>query len=105
MSIASLHDLLDCAVAAVRAAGGHAAANPSRRKDSIATTRHDVKLELDVECQVRAQDTILERYPDHSVLGEEDASIQSRAKSDGPVEWIVDPIDGTVNFSHGLPFW
>jgi myo-inositol-1(or 4)-monophosphatase len=39
-------------------------------------------------------------YPDHSFLGEEDG-----ATGDGEVKWIVDPIDGTINFAHGLPIW
>ena len=105
MSFPSLHDLLDCAVSAARAAGNHAAANGARRRDTIATSRHDVKLELDVECQVRAQEAILARYPDHAILGEEDASVGMEKRPEAPAEWIVDPIDGTVNFSHGFPFW
>lgn len=39
-------------------------------------------------------------YPEHSFLGEEDG-----ASGDGEVKWIVDPIDGTINFAHGLPIW
>ncbi len=43
--------LLEGAVAAVRAAGGYARANISRRREEIARYAHDVKLKLDEECQ------------------------------------------------------
>ena len=44
-------------------------------------------------------DVILENFPDHQILSEE------IGKLDNPSEykWIIDPIDGTVNFAHGIP--
>ena len=39
------------------------------------------------------------RYPDHSIQGEE----QGTTVASGAVEWIVDPLDGTVNYAHGFP--
>ena len=65
---------------------------------------HDVKLKLDKECQEIAEQTILAHFPTHAILGEETAE-DSTAGSVPPYLWIIDPIDGTVNFSHGLPFW
>jgi myo-inositol-1(or 4)-monophosphatase len=44
---------------------------------------------------------ILARYPDHSILAEESGATQPGA----PVQWIVDPLDGTTNFAHGYPFY
>lgn len=38
-------------------------------------------------------------YPDHQVLGEESGALVK----DSAYKWIVDPIDGTVNFAHGIP--
>lgn len=38
-------------------------------------------------------------YPDHQILGEESGA----SHSDSPYKWLVDPIDGTVNFAHGIP--
>lgn len=95
--------LLEAAEAAARAAGGHALANRARRRETIARFAHDVKLKLDEECQRIAQTELAGRFPDHAIVGEEDATVGGRAGRG--VEWIVDPIDGTVNFSHGLPFW
>ncbi|MBM4148834.1 MAG: inositol monophosphatase [Lentisphaerae bacterium] len=97
-------DLLSCALDAATAASAHAAGNPARRKKTIRVADHDVKLELDVECQRIAEKLILGRFPDHGFLGEEDTGGR-RETPEGAFEWIVDPIDGTVNFTHGFPFW
>lgn len=96
-------NLLECAVRAVRAAGRHALANPGRRTESLAVSHHDVKLALDVECQQVAEQAIRDIYPAHAILGEE--STGSSSTGNGEFEWIIDPIDGTVNFSHGLARW
>jgi myo-inositol-1(or 4)-monophosphatase len=98
-----LDTLLEGAVAAARAAGTHARTNFARRGEAVARFAHDVKLKLDEECQQICQAEITGRFPSHSILGEEDATVGGRTGSG--VEWVVDPIDGTVNFSHGLPFW
>ncbi len=95
--------LLEGAVAAARAAGAHARANRARRGEEIARFAHDVKLKLDEECQQIVQAELAARFPGHAIVGEEDATVGGRAGSG--VQWVVDPIDGTVNFSHGLPFW
>jgi myo-inositol-1(or 4)-monophosphatase len=42
---------------------------------------------------------IQEHFPAHAVLGEE----QGESVSHGPVRWIIDPLDGTVNYAHGFP--
>lgn len=94
-------DLLACAVEAVRRAEAHAMANLSRRNEVIELLQHDVKLALDHECQRIIEDVIRSAYPDHEILGEEG----NRAGADQRYRWIVDPIDGTINFSHGLPYW
>lgn len=96
---------LATAIKAARAAGMHALRNMRRRSEALFRARHDVKLALDVECQERAFAVLRRETPEIPMLGEE--SNHSRGRSDGrePWQWIVDPIDGTVNFSHGLPFW
>lgn len=106
----SLNDLLDCAIEAARAAGSHATENPYRRTDIDSSTAHDIKLHLDRECQEIATEVILSRFPDHNILGEEDSPEAVNSKSEignqkSSLEWVIDPIDGTVNFFHGLPLW
>src|SRR5687767_10471254 len=44
-------------------------------------------------------DTIKEQYPDHFILSEEAGEIVM----DSEYKWIIDPIDGTVNYAHGIP--
>lgn len=97
--------LLATAIQAARRAGTHALSHRSRRREANLVARHDVKLQLDVECQAIATETILASFPDHAVLGEEDTPGAAAAAVASPYEWIIDPIDGTVNFFHGNPYW
>lgn len=97
----SLTHLLDVAICAVEAAGTHALDNKARRNETNETFDHDVKLVLDVECQEIAEKVIASEFPDHGILGEEHAA----PKSSSAYEWIIDPIDGTMNFSHGFEYW
>ena len=101
MSEPTLSQLLETAVAAAKAAGAHALNNKHRRTESAETFAHDIKLVLDMECQKVTESVIGERFPDHSILGEED----SRTAANDAYEWVIDPIDGTMNFSYGFPYW
>ncbi len=90
------------ATLAARRAGEHVLANLHRRGDVNSVLRTDVKHKLDVEAQETATAAILAAFPGHAILGEEtcDAPL---AECD--YVWIIDPIDGTINFFHGLPWW
>jgi myo-inositol-1(or 4)-monophosphatase len=48
--------------------------------------------------------TIRAAFPGHAILGEESGHIAG-ARDGGGYKWIVDPIDGTVNFIHGFPYY
>jgi len=104
MTNAPLPDLLTCAVEAACTAGTYALTNYSRRRETISVHAHDVKLKLDVECQEQAEAVIRSHYPDHDVMGEEETANSLPSRGTG-MRWIIDPIDGTVNFSHGAPSW
>ncbi len=93
--------LLEVATRATDAAGSHALQNKHRCGETTGTFSHDVKLVLDVECQKIAEETILSEFPDHGILGEEDV----KERPDESYEWIIDPIDGTMNYSYGFPYW
>lgn len=93
--------LLDTAVRAAKAAGKHALENKHRRTEVNEQFDHDVKLVLDVECQHVVEEVVTAAFPDHGILGEEGESINP----DSDYEWIIDPIDGTVNFTHGNAYW
>ena len=51
------------------------------------------------EAAIRAE--IVAAFPGHAVLGEE----QGQGSGDARFRWIVDPLDGTVNYAHGVPFY
>lgn len=101
MKVPALADLGAVARAAARAAGEHALQHQARRQEAMTRTAHDVKLVLDHECQAVAEGVIHRAFPHHHFLGEEGGS----AGDGSQPQWIVDPIDGTVNFSHGIPYW
>jgi myo-inositol-1(or 4)-monophosphatase len=61
--------------------------------------RHDIKLDLDVQSQELITEILLGHFPDHCIKGEEGDA----GNSDSTTEWIVDPIDGTVNYFYGIP--
>ena len=61
--------------------------------------QHDIKIDLDKECQRTIEEILLKGFPNHAILGEE--GITENLKSD--YQWIIDPIDGTVNFFHKIP--
>ena len=92
------------AVQAARRASQHALANRDRRLDANSVARNDVKLKLDEECQHIAIATVLDAFPDHSVLAEEETG-EPATSAAAEYQWIIDPIDGTVNFFHGNPQW
>ena len=60
-------------------------------------TEADVAVEQDIRARVARH------FPDHVFLGEEEA--QSATAPESAFRWIVDPIDGTTNFVHGLPLF
>lgn len=45
------------------------------------------------------------RFPDHALLAEEGTAAAGAAADGGAARWLVDPIDGTSNFAHGLPWF
>ena len=68
-------------------------------KDVDAATHHDIKLALDRESQDLITDLLLKEYPSHAIYGEEGLA----GDQSSPFHWIVDPIDGTVNFFYAIP--
>jgi myo-inositol-1(or 4)-monophosphatase len=60
---------------------------------------HDIKLELDRRSQALIEERILAAFPEHAIYGEEGI----RGDQTAPDQWIIDPIDGTVNFFYGIP--
>lgn len=60
----------------------------------------DVVTRADRESEELIVRSILERYPTHAILGEEGGA---RGDAASEWRWVVDPLDGTTNYSQGLP--
>lgn len=90
---------LDAAIDAARAAGQLLRENFSRPRDVNAMEAHDIKLAIDVETQDLITEKLLTRFPDHALYGEE--GIVGDQTSE--FQWVVDPLDGTVNYFYGIP--
>ena len=88
------------AIRAANAAGALMATHRTRPKKVHSSTRHDLKLALDVRCQKVITRSLAGAFPDIPILGEE--AVQEAALT-APARWVVDPVDGTVNFAHGIP--
>src|ERR1700726_3888171 len=76
-----------------------------RDEDELEIGYKDARANLvtaaDRESQRAVTETILTAFPDHAVDGEEGTS----GSMDAADVWYVDPLDGTTNFTHGLPFF
>jgi myo-inositol-1(or 4)-monophosphatase len=92
-------DPLDLAIAAARAAGALLRSNFGTPLNVNALEAHDIKLELDVRSQTLITGMVLDQFPDHAIYGEEGIA----GNQESPFHWIIDPIDGTVNFFYGIP--
>src|SRR5437867_9300026 len=90
---------LHCAVRAARATGQLIRRNAGAAKTISSSSQHDIKLELDVRCQKLIEKSLRKNFPTIPLLGEEGDSGDTNAAQ----RWVVDPIDGTVNFTYGVP--
>jgi myo-inositol-1(or 4)-monophosphatase len=93
-----MEELLSAATYAAQEAGKLLLENFGTELSVNEMKKYDIKLEMDVKCQELITHLLLERYPNSAVLGEEGDTVGS-----GEIEWIVDPIDGTVNYFYGIP--
>lgn len=62
----------------------------------------DLVTAADLEVEAEFRELIARRFPTHGVLGEEGAA---GGAADARHRWIIDPVDGTTNFAHGLAFF
>ena len=101
----TLHPMLNIAVRAARAAGAiinRAALDVEVLKVATKGT-NDFVTEVDQAAEEAIITTLLEAYPGHGILAEESGRERGARHSD--YVWIIDPLDGTTNFIHGLPVY
>jgi myo-inositol-1(or 4)-monophosphatase len=87
------------AVGAARSVGTLMRRHLAEVKHAHTITQHDIKLDLDVRSQKLIERTLRSAFPNVALLGEEGVA----GKADADFRWVVDPIDGTVNFAYGIP--
>lgn len=62
---------------------------------------NDLVTEIDKESERRITEFIEENFPEHSILAEEGTEKEKSSE----YKWIIDPLDGTVNYAHGFPIF
>lgn len=95
-----MHPMLNIAVKAARRAG-NLIYRATDKIDHLTVTKKshaDFVSEVDRAAEQTIIQTLLEAYPDHAILAEE-----SGAHGESEYVWIIDPLDGTTNFLHGVP--
>jgi myo-inositol-1(or 4)-monophosphatase len=90
---------LQTATAAAQAAGAFIKSHYGEPPVVNEMKKYDIKLELDVQSQEMIEGILLAAFPDHAIYGEEGLA----GNQASPFQWIVDPIDGTVNYFYGIP--
>ncbi|MEM7292420.1 MAG: inositol monophosphatase family protein [Pseudomonadota bacterium] len=95
-----MHPMLNIAIRAARAAG-NVIMRSFERVESLAVEskqRNDFVSEVDRQAERTIIDVLLQAYPGHAILAEE-----TGRHGDSEFLWIIDPLDGTTNYLHGLP--
>jgi len=94
-----MNQYLEAAIEAAHAAGALVRENFGQPLKVNVEEAHDLKLELDVRSQALITELLLKKFPNHSIIGEEGNAENSATE----FEWVIDPIDGTVNYFYGIP--
>jgi len=105
MNSSNLHPMVNVAVKAARAAG----AIINRAALDVESVRvsqkqvNDFVTEVDQASEAIIIETLLGAYPGHAIWAEESGRVHGA--QDSEFVWIIDPLDGTTNFIHGLPIY
>jgi myo-inositol-1(or 4)-monophosphatase len=96
-------DLLAVAHEAARAAGAELASRFGRVQDGVRTKSGptDPVSEADFAAERAVRSVLAARRPDDTVIGEEEGAVHGSSE----LRWVVDPLDGTVNFLFGIPMF
>jgi len=105
-----MHPMLNTAVKAARRAG-NIINRASLDLDRLQVARKgpkDYVTEVDRAAEESIIETLSTAYPTHAFLGEETGKVPAAQGPDvesPEYQWVIDPIDGTTNFIHGLPLY
>ncbi|MGA1669616.1 MAG: inositol monophosphatase family protein [Candidatus Nanopelagicaceae bacterium] len=93
--------LLDLALRVSTEAGRFLSKRPANFDIESKSTVIDIATQMDREAESMIVDAILSERGDDGIIGEEGASRPSRSG----FTWVIDPLDGTVNYLYDLPGW
>jgi myo-inositol-1(or 4)-monophosphatase len=93
---------LETAIQLARQAGDQLRSAQKSRRTIDYKGKIDLVTEMDRKVEAFLGQELKDRFPDHDLLAEEDLA---NRRSGSPFLWIVDPLDGTTNYAHGLPIY
>ncbi len=97
-------EFLHACRAAALAGGEQLEAYRNRFRSSEKGT-NDLVTDADLASQRAIHDYLNGHFPDHAFLGEESMELPMTGNTDAEYRWIVDPLDGTLNYVHQLQSW
>jgi len=100
-----MHPALNIAIKAARRAGQiiNRASNDLDLLKVETKQPNDFVTEVDRKAEAAIIETLREAYPQYGILAEESGETPAKGSGDAEYQWIIDPLDGTTNFIHGLP--
>lgn len=101
MHVSINYELLELALDIAKQAGRLLVDRPASWELTSKSTAIDIATQMDVASEKLIVNAILAARPDDGIIGEEGAD---RVSTSG-YTWVIDPVDGTVNYFYGLPGW
>ncbi len=100
-----MHPALNIAIKAARRAGQiiNRASNDIDLLKVAVKQPNDFVTEVDKAAEAAIIETLMEAYPGYGILAEESGETPAKGASNAEYQWIIDPLDGTTNFIHGMP--
>ena len=100
-----MHPALNIAIKAARRAGQiiNRASNDIDLLKVATKQPNDFVTEVDRAAEAAIIETLQEAYPGYGILAEESGETAVKGGRDTEFQWIIDPLDGTTNFIHGMP--
>lgn len=96
-----IKELLEAAIEIADLGGKHTLKYFKKDVEVISKADDSPVTVADRETEQLIRKEILKRYPDHGIIGEE----FGKTNPDSTIQWVLDPIDGTKSFIHGVPFY
>ncbi|RNC85672.1 MAG: inositol monophosphatase family protein [Balneola sp.] len=96
-----IKELLEAAIEIAEIGGKHTLKYFKKELEVISKDDDSPVTIADRETEQIIREEILKRYPNHGIIGEE----FGRTNESSNIQWVLDPIDGTKSFIHGIPFY